>query len=275
MIGQADRAGLHRLAGLGQRGGEHERAAHHARHPVTDAGEQVVLGRRRIDQRADELEVLGRPDLALQVERDLEEPAVGVDLGGVGEQRGVAPLEPVGHRHPRRDLRRPALLHPLLAPLEPLLERRLDAALEHRLVQRLGALGREADVVVELERLPRLAGVGELVGIGGGVEGGDRDLVGADVVGVRVAAELVVGRHDVRAEAADLLRPAARRPRRAARGRSSPRAAAAAGRPRAGRSRRSRASAGARRGSRGRGPSRRGGSRRCCPRCPCGPSAPG
>ena len=72
-----------------------------------------------------------------------------------------------------------------------------------------------------------------------------------DVVGVRVAAVLVVGGHHVRPEARGSAGPAARPPSCGRPARSSPRAAAAAGRPRAARSRRSPASRAARRGSPG------------------------
>jgi hypothetical protein len=53
----------------------------------------------------------------------------------------------------------------------------------------------EGGVVVELERLVGRAGLRVALGVAGGLEGGHRDLVGADVVGVRVAAALVVGQH--------------------------------------------------------------------------------
>src|SRR2546421_7266663 len=47
-------------------------------------GEQIVLRQRGVDQRARQLEVLGRPHRAPDVVRGAEERAVGVDLGGVG-----------------------------------------------------------------------------------------------------------------------------------------------------------------------------------------------
>jgi hypothetical protein len=63
----------------------------------------------------------------------------------------------------------------------------------------------EAAVVVELQRLPRgPARRGSRIGVAGGVEGRRRHVVAADVVGVGIAAVLVIGRHHVRAEAADL-----------------------------------------------------------------------
>ena len=53
----------------------------------------------------------------------------------------------------------------------------------------------EAVVVVELQRLPRLARVRVALGVAGRLEGRHRHLVAHDVVGVRVAAVLVVGGH--------------------------------------------------------------------------------
>lgn len=64
---------------------------------------------------------------------------------------------------------------------------------------------REAVVVVELERLPRLAPVAVPLRVAGGVERLPRDPVAHDVVRVRVAAGRVVGGHDVRPEPAHEL----------------------------------------------------------------------
>src|SRR5262249_48794784 len=50
---------------------------------VADAGKQVVLGEGGIDERLRKLEVLGRPDLPLQVQWDPEPTAVGIDLRGM------------------------------------------------------------------------------------------------------------------------------------------------------------------------------------------------
>ena len=58
-------------------------------------------------------------------------------------------------------------------------------------------------MVVELERLPGLTRVGVAVRVAGRLERRHGDLVAHDVVGVRVAAVLVVRRHHVRPEAAD------------------------------------------------------------------------
>src|SRR5215467_2340766 len=69
-------------------------------YPLAYAREQVVLRRLAVDQGPDQLEVLGRPDLALDVQRHPEPPAVRVDLGGVRTQRLVADLEVVAGRDP-------------------------------------------------------------------------------------------------------------------------------------------------------------------------------
>ena len=92
----------------------------------------------------------------------------------------------------------PELLHPLVHPLADRRGDRLD---------------------VELRRRPRLEpGLLELLRVPGRVAGPlerpDRDVVGPDVVGMAVAAELVVGRDDVRLVAAGPARSAARPPRR-------------------------------------------------------------
>jgi hypothetical protein len=63
----------------------------------------------------------------------------------------------------------------------------------------------EADVVIELERLPRLARLRQPLDVAGRVKGGHAHPVALDVVGVRVAALLVVGHHDVRPELPDQL----------------------------------------------------------------------
>src|SRR5882757_4138135 len=90
-----------------------------------DAGEQVVFGKLDIHERAGQVVVLGRPDLPLQVTRADEEGAVGVDLGGVREQRLVAGLEVIaagnlgGHR---------PLLRAVLPPGDPVGVGGADAA---------------------------------------------------------------------------------------------------------------------------------------------------
>ena len=73
----------------------------------------------------------------------------------------------------------------------------------HAVVQRLEPGFRQGAVVVELERLPRLARSGEPVGFACRLERRDGHRMGSDVVGMRVAAGLVVGDHHVRTESAD------------------------------------------------------------------------
>ena len=68
----------------------------------------------------DQLEVLGRPHVGLDLPRDREPAAVGVDLGRVRQQRLVAHPEVVGARHPGGDPGVPLGLRlPLLEPLRP------------------------------------------------------------------------------------------------------------------------------------------------------------
>ncbi len=69
-------------------------------------------------------------------------------------------------------------------------------------MERLDPGPAEAVAVVQLQRLPRLAPVGVQRRVPGGAEGRHGHLVGLDVVGVRVAALLVVGGDDVRLEGA-------------------------------------------------------------------------
>src|SRR5436305_7926101 len=52
-------------------------------HRFGDAGEQVVLGRRAVHERAHEFVVLGRPDRALDLQGCLEPEPVRVYLGRV------------------------------------------------------------------------------------------------------------------------------------------------------------------------------------------------
>jgi hypothetical protein len=127
---------------------------------------------------------------------------VGIDLGGVGDERAIAHLEPVGAPHARGHALTgvPAVGGPVV---EPLLVRVLHPAGHQRRAERLEPGAGEAVRVVQLQRLPGVAGAGEAVGVARRVEGGHRDHVGLDVVGVRVAAVLVVGDEHVRAELAD------------------------------------------------------------------------
>ena len=170
---------------------------------AADAGEQVVLGQRRVDQRAGQLVVLGRPRLAAAASSGTEnQRPVGVDLGGVREQRGVATREVLGARHPRGDPVGDVLARRPSSPATPSYGDSSPCASIASCSASI-ARQREAHVVVELERLPGLARSGIAVRVAGRLEGRHRDLVGADVVGVRVAAVLVVGGHHVRPERAD------------------------------------------------------------------------
>src|SRR6266545_944813 len=154
-----------------------------------DAGEQVALVTVAGDQRARQGVVLPWVDLGDDLVRDGEPEAVGVDLGGVRDQR-VATLGHVPpHVHLGGDIRLGMLLR--VPPLQPLAERALDATRHHAGVDRLQPLPGEGGVVVELEGLERGTGVGVAVGVARRLERGHRDLVGADVVRVGVAAALV------------------------------------------------------------------------------------
>ena len=70
-------------------------------------------------------------------------------------------------------------------------------------LQHLHPLAQEAVVVVQLGHRPRRARVREPPVVAGRFVGGHRNLVAANVIGVRVAAVLVVGGHHVRPEFAD------------------------------------------------------------------------
>ena len=265
-----------RTALHGPRRGSCSRTRRSARAALTaravDAGEQVVLGQRGVDQRARQLVVLGRPDLALdaraapQNQRLVGSIWVACALSASSRTwKQSAHWTRVVTRAPGsgRSAVPVRSSHSAYGDSSP----RASSASWKAAMRALG----EPVRVVELERLPRLARLRVAVRVAGRVERRHRDLVAPDVVGVRVAAVLVVGGHHVRAELADHRDQRAAAPRRRP-ARSSPRAAAAAGRPRAARSRRSRASGAARRGSRRPGPSRRGGSRPCSPARRGGPS---
>ena len=66
-------------------------------------------------------------------------------------------------------------------------------------------LAAPANVVVELQRLPRVTGIRVGLRIRRRPERSDRDFVAHDVVGMRVTAVLVVGRDHMRAERTDHL----------------------------------------------------------------------
>ena len=89
--------------------------------------------------------------------------------------------------------------------LQPAGEGPLLTVLGELLLQQLHPVPQEPVVVVELAHRPRLAGVRVEPMVGGGLVGGHRHLVAADVVGVRIAAVLVVGGHHVRPERPDQL----------------------------------------------------------------------
>ncbi len=75
----------HHLAGRGWR-----RPGPSPAHLLPDASEQVVLWKLSIHQRPGQVVILGRPRGPLDVRRAGEPGALGVDLGGVGQQRLVA-----------------------------------------------------------------------------------------------------------------------------------------------------------------------------------------
>ena len=98
--------------------------------------------------------------------------------------------------------------------------RALLAALLVRRVQRLHPCDRPRHEV-ELQRLPRLAGFGVRLGIAREIERGHRDLVHADVIGMRIEVAVVAVRDDhLRTLFADDLARAGRPLLRAARSRS-------------------------------------------------------
>ena len=71
--------------------------------------------------------------------------------------------------------------------------------IEQMLVQDEGAFGVERAVIVELHRGPGLALTHIRLGVARLLECFHGNLVGHDVVGVRVAADFVIGDDDVRA----------------------------------------------------------------------------
>ena len=84
--------------------------------------------------------------------------------------------------------------------LEPLVKRAFLTAFDEFVVEQLHPRPQESVSVIKLGYGPRLTGVRELPIVAGRLVCGDRDLMAADVVGVRVAAVLVVGRHHMRPE---------------------------------------------------------------------------
>ena len=87
--------------------------------------------------------------------------------------------------------------------LQPFFERTGLSVFRKLFLQQLHALAQKAVVVVKLEHVPRLAGVGVGVGVACRFECGDRNLVAANMIRVRIATVLVVRRHHVRLELAD------------------------------------------------------------------------
>src|SRR5262249_60216040 len=65
-------------------------------HPFAYPGEQVILRDRAVDERPGQLEVLGRPGLALDLLWHPEPEPVRIHLGRVSAQRLVTQLEVVG-----------------------------------------------------------------------------------------------------------------------------------------------------------------------------------
>ncbi len=101
----------------------------------------------RLD-RIGELEVFGRPDLALQLVGPAEERALGRHLAGVRQQRAVAHLEKVADGNVgRRDIRS---VEPALHLRHLLHQFSVGIALDHHVVDRLDARTVEDVVVVGL-----------------------------------------------------------------------------------------------------------------------------
>ena len=174
-----------------------------------DAGEQVGLGQRGVDEARGEDEVFLRVDALGDIVGQPEPEALGgVDLRGVRDQRRLADRVEPGQVDGGGD----ALIG--RRSLEPtLVEGRLEAQLDELLVHRHDPGPREARVV-ELLRLPRLTRLGVLRGVTR-LERGDRDGVHLEVVGVRVALLIVaVGEDHVGAFGPDDRPQAYRRPRR-------------------------------------------------------------
>jgi hypothetical protein len=111
----------------------------------------------------------------------------------------VAHLEEVAGRHVG-GRRVGAVLHPLERALQFFEQGGLGVGAVQLVDVGLHARVVEDAVVVELRHLPRLAQLGVERRVGGGLDGGDRDLVGANVIGMRVAAVLVIGHENLRLE---------------------------------------------------------------------------
>src|SRR6266536_3020554 len=157
----------------------------------------------------------GRPDGGVHgpVPRSAKRAAVLVDSGeqvalGPGRAQRVARLrQPFANLHLGGDLGLADLLAALLGLLVPALQPlgvgALETALDRAVVQQLHAAPRERGEVVELQRLKGIPRLWVSFRVADRVEGGHGDLMGAEVVGMRVAAALVVGEHDLRPLLAD------------------------------------------------------------------------
>lgn len=148
-----------------------------------------------------ELEIVSGPHPEFHLARHREPQALGVDLRAVGKESAIPDIEVAGGIYPGRDTREVvALVRPALDPVRV---RRLEPRFLHRVVDRQDTGLGELLVVVDLEHPPRLAEVGELGRILRSSDRSHRRLVGADVIGMRVPAKLVIRRDDLRTELAN------------------------------------------------------------------------
>ncbi len=139
----------------------------------------------------------------MNLQRHREPGAFGIDLGRVGDQRLIPDGEIVGALDPSRD---PLLVLGVRLPAcQPFGVRGLQPGLDHGVVERYELLSMETELVIELGHLPGLTGLRVRLRISGCIIGSDADLVAADVVGVRIAAVLVVGGHHLRSKPPDHL----------------------------------------------------------------------
>src|SRR6266545_1536799 len=185
-------------------GGVHGPVARSAKRAavLVDSGEQVALGPGRAQQRPRQGVVLPGVDVGHHILGDREPEAVGVDLARVRDQRVARLRQPFANLHLGGDLGLADLLAALLGLLVPALQPlgvgALETALDRAVVQQLHAAPRERGEVVELQRLKGIPRLWVSFRVADRVEGGHGDLMGAEVVGMRVAAALVVGEHDLR-----------------------------------------------------------------------------
>src|SRR5918999_415171 len=137
---------------------------------LVDPVEQVGLGLAGGHQRPDQGVVLPGVDLGHHLVGDGEPEAVGVDLGGVGDQGVATAAQPAGDVDLGGDDRLGEALLPPPPAGQPLGEGAVDAAGHRPGVDRLHPGTAEGGVVVELERLERRPGLRVATGVGGGVE---------------------------------------------------------------------------------------------------------